>query len=132
MMTNTTEQSTNRKKESEDNPDNWDEKRRREEYMKIKSGQKKKDYKRQEELEYGQNKEEIEDFEREELVYLAGLMQQCEQYHQMMEYTYAYAEQSTEELTKDERKMLVVAYKNVVGELRTALRATGRIEAMEK
>lgn len=132
MMTNTTEQSTNRKKESEDNPDNWDEKRRREEYMKIKSGQKKKDYKRQEELEFGQNKEEIEDFEREELVYLAGLMQQCEQYHQMMEYTHAYAEQSTEELTKDERKMLVVAYKNVVGELRTALRATGRIEAMEK
>ena len=63
---------------------------------------------------------------------MAGLMQKCERYEEMAEYAHAFAEQSTEELNAEERRLLLVAYKNVVGALRTALRATGRIEALER
>ncbi|CAL9121857.1 14-3-3-like protein [Musa acuminata AAA Group] len=72
---------------------------------------------------------------REENVYLAKLAEQAERYEEMVEYmekvTGAAAAEG-EELTVEERNLLSVAYKNVVGARRASWRIVSSIEQKEE
>jgi len=68
---------------------------------------------------------------REELIYLARLAEQAERYDEMSEAMKKVA-QLNEELTVDERNLLSVAYKNVVGSRRASLRIISSIEQKEE
>ena len=67
-------------------------------------------------------------------VYMAKLAEQAERYEEMVEYMKAVATASpaSEDLSLEERNLLSVAYKNVVGARRASLRIIGSIEAKEK
>merc|ERR1712070_1293238 len=54
-----------------------------------------------------------------------------ERYDEMVEYMKQVASSATNELTLEERNLLSVAYKNVVGARRASLRIIGSIEAKE-
>jgi len=68
----------------------------------------------------------------EENVYMAKLAEQAERYDEMVEYMKQVAEQSSSDLSLEERNLLSVAYKNVVGARRASLRIIGSIETKEK
>jgi len=68
---------------------------------------------------------------REELIYLARLAEQAERYDEMSESMKKVA-QLNEELTVEERNLLSVAYKNVVGSRRASLRIISSIEQKEE
>lgn len=68
---------------------------------------------------------------REELLYLARLAEQCERYDEMVEYTSDFAKIGGQELTLEERNILSVAFKNVVGTRRAAWRVLSSIEKKE-
>lgn len=68
---------------------------------------------------------------REELLYLARLAEQCERYDEMVEYASDFAKAGTEELSLEERNILSVAFKNVVGTRRAAWRVLTSIEKKE-
>ena len=51
---------------------------------------------------------------------------------QMVEYMKLVAKNTSEDLTLEERNLLSVAYKNVVGARRASLRIIGSIESKEK
>jgi len=68
---------------------------------------------------------------REENVYLAKLAEQAERYDEMVASMKKVAELDTE-LTVEERNLLSVAYKNVVGSRRASWRIISSIEAKEK
>merc|ERR1712070_1294486 len=55
-----------------------------------------------------------------------------ERYDEMVEYMKQVASSATNELTLEERNLLSVAYKNVVGARRASLRIIGSIESKEK
>jgi len=63
---------------------------------------------------------------------MAKLAEQAERYDEMVEYMKSVAESSTQDLTLEERNLLSVAYKNVVGARRASLRIIGSIESKEK
>jgi len=63
-------------------------------------------------------------------VYMAKLAEQAERYEEMVEYMKQYA-MSTETLSLEERNLLSVAYKNVVGARRASLRIIISIEQRE-
>ena len=67
-------------------------------------------------------------------VYMAKLAEQAERYEEMVEYMKAVATASpaSEDLSLEERNLLSVAYKNVVGARRASLRIIGSIEAKER
>jgi len=65
-------------------------------------------------------------------VYMAKLAEQAERYEEMVEYMKRVAQSCTEDLSLEERNLLSVAYKNVVGARRASLRIIGSIEAKEK
>jgi len=69
---------------------------------------------------------------KEECVYMAKLAEQAERYEEMVEYMKQVAQCSSEDLSLEERNLLSVAYKNVVGARRASLRIIGSIEAKEK
>ena len=64
-------------------------------------------------------------------VYMAKLAEQAERYEEMVEYMKAVAQASQSDLTLEERNLLSVAYKNVVGARRASLRIIGSIETKE-
>jgi 14-3-3 protein epsilon len=64
---------------------------------------------------------------REELIYLSKLAEQCERYDEMVEYTKQFARISDKELSLDERNILSVAFKNIVGTRRAAWRVLNSI-----
>ena len=64
-------------------------------------------------------------------VYMAKLAEQAERYDEMVEYMKAVAETSDSDLTLEERNLLSVAYKNVVGARRASLRIIGSIKQKE-
>jgi len=64
-------------------------------------------------------------------VYKAKLAEQAERYDEMVEFMKNVAENSTGDLSLEERNLLSVAYKNVVGARRASLRIIGSIEAKE-
>ncbi|CAG9321445.1 unnamed protein product [Blepharisma stoltei] len=73
-----------------------------------------------------------ESLERDELIYLARLSEQSERYEEMVGYVKAFVKKSTQDLTVDERNILSVAYKNVVGARRTSWRVLNSIEHKEE
>jgi len=64
-------------------------------------------------------------------VYMAKLAEQAERYDEMVEYMKMVATQATTDLSLEERNLLSVAYKNVVGARRASLRIIGSIESKE-
>jgi 14-3-3 protein epsilon len=71
---------------------------------------------------------------RDQHVYLAKLTEQAERYEEMVQYMEKLVTMSTPagELTVEERNLLSVAYKNVVGSLRAAWRIVSSIEQKEE
>uniref|UniRef100_A0A7N0TW05 14-3-3 domain-containing protein n=1 Tax=Kalanchoe fedtschenkoi TaxID=63787 RepID=A0A7N0TW05_KALFE len=71
---------------------------------------------------------------REEFVYLAKLAEQAERYEEMVEFMekVAGAVPAGEELTVEERNLLSVAYKNVIGARRASWRIISSIEQKEE
>jgi 14-3-3 protein epsilon len=70
---------------------------------------------------------------REENVYLAKLAEQAERYEEMVEFMEKVAKTvDVEELTVEERNLLSVAYKNVIGARRAAWRIISSIEQKEE
>jgi len=65
-------------------------------------------------------------------VYMAKLAEQAERYEEMVEHMKAVAQSASAELSLEERNLLSVAYKNVVGARRASLRIIGSIESKEK
>jgi len=65
-------------------------------------------------------------------VYQAKLAEQAERYDEMVQFMKEVAAQSTSDLSLEERNLLSVAYKNVVGARRASLRIIGSIETKEK
>jgi len=63
--------------------------------------------------------------------YLAKLAEQAERYDEMVQYMKTVAESARGDLTLEERNLLSVAYKNVVGARRASLRIIGSIEQKE-
>ena len=68
---------------------------------------------------------------REGLIYLARLSEQAERYDEMADAMKKVAEMNTE-LSVEERNLLSVAYKNVVGSRRASLRIISSIEQKEE
>jgi 14-3-3 protein epsilon len=71
------------------------------------------------------------DHTREELLYLARLAEQCDRFDEMFEYVTRFSKEGKDELTLDERNILSVAFKNVVGTRRAAWRVISLIERKE-
>jgi len=69
--------------------------------------------------------------ERDKNIYLARLAEQAERYDEMADAMKAVANEKTE-LTVEERNLLSVAYKNVVGSRRASLRILSSIESREE
>ncbi|KAL0910531.1 hypothetical protein M5K25_021522 [Dendrobium thyrsiflorum] len=70
---------------------------------------------------------------REEYVYMAKLAEQAERYEEMVEFTEKVAAAADkEELTVEERNLLSVAYKNVIGARRASWRIVSSIEQKEE
>ncbi|GMN40105.1 hypothetical protein TIFTF001_009336 [Ficus carica] len=71
---------------------------------------------------------------REQYVYLAKLAEQAERYEEMVQFMQKLVVGSTpaSELTVEERNLLSVAYKNVIGSLRAAWRIVSSIEQKEE
>jgi len=65
-------------------------------------------------------------------VYMAKLAEQAERYEEMVEYMKAVAQAAAEDLSLEERNLLSVAYKNVVGARRASLRIIGSIQSKEE
>merc|ERR1711904_130034 len=70
--------------------------------------------------------------ESEDNVYMGKLAEQAERYDEMVEYMKQVANSSQQDLTLEERNLLSVAYKNVVGARRASLRIIGSIESKEQ
>jgi len=64
-------------------------------------------------------------------VYMAKLAEQAERYEEMVEYMKQVAKDSPEDLSLEERNLLSVAYKNVVGARRASLRIISSIAGKE-
>ena len=64
-------------------------------------------------------------------VYMAKLAEQAERYDEMVEYMKEVANNSENDLSLEERNLLSVAYKNVVGARRASLRIIGSIKQKE-
>ena len=70
---------------------------------------------------------------REEYVYMAKLAEQAERYEEMVEFMEKVsAAVEGEELTVEERNLLSVAYKNVIGARRASWRIISSIEQKEE
>ena len=67
-----------------------------------------------------------------ENVYMAKLAEQAERYDEMVEYMKTVAQTTSQDLSLEERNLLSVAYKNVVGARRASLRIINSIETKEK
>ncbi|XP_062101273.1 14-3-3-like protein B [Humulus lupulus] len=75
-----------------------------------------------------------ENLSREQYVYLAKLAEQAERYEEMVQFMQKLVLGCTpaSELTVEERNLLSVAYKNVIGSLRAAWRIVSSIEQKEE
>jgi 14-3-3 protein epsilon len=73
-----------------------------------------------------------ETLDREELLYLARLAEQSERYDEMVIYVAAFVNKDDRDLSVEERNILSVAYKNVVGTRRQAWRVLHSIEGKEE
>jgi len=71
------------------------------------------------------------DFPREDYLLLAKMAEQSERYSEMIEYVGKFAK-TQGELTDEERHIVSVAYKNVVGSKRAELRVLSAIKQKEE
>jgi len=69
---------------------------------------------------------------REESVYMAKLAEQAERYEDMVQWMKKVATGENPELTVDERNLLSVAYKNVIGSRRAAWRIISSVKEKEE
>jgi len=74
----------------------------------------------------------LESLDREELLYMARLAEQSERYEEMVKYVAAFVNKEDRDLSVEERNILSVAYKNVVGTRRQAWRVLHSIEGKEE
>lgn len=76
----------------------------------------------------------MEDSSREESAYMSKLAEQAERYEEMVEFMERVAKSSAtgEELSVEERNLLSVAYKNVIGARRASWRIVSSIEQKEE
>jgi len=65
-------------------------------------------------------------------VYMAKLAEQAERYEEMVEYMKMVCMDCSDDLSLEERNLLSVAYKNVVGARRASLRIIGSIQSKEE
>lgn len=72
------------------------------------------------------------DVPRDEIVYLAKLAEQAERYEEMVEQMEKVVMTIQDELTVEERNLLSVAYKNVIGARRASWRIISSIEQKEE
>jgi 14-3-3 protein epsilon len=75
--------------------------------------------------------ENLSELSKEELLLLSRMAEQCERYDEMIEFVRHFISKTTAELPEDERNILSVAFKNVVGNRRTAWRILNSIEQKE-
>merc|ERR1719352_796177 len=76
---------------------------------------------------------DAKDNDKIQCIYLAKLAEQAERYDEMVEYMKQVVDQNgNEDLTLEERNLLSVAYKNVVGARRASLRIINSIAAKEE
>ena len=73
----------------------------------------------------------IEGFSSDELLYLARLAEQAERYEEMIKFVSAFVKRESRDLSVEERNILSVAYKNVIGSRRSAWRILSSIEQKE-
>jgi 14-3-3 protein epsilon len=69
---------------------------------------------------------------RENYVYLAKLAEQAERYEEMTDHMKSVAAEPNVQLTIEERNLLSVAYKNVIGAKRASWRIVSSVESKEK
>ena len=74
----------------------------------------------------------LDALDRDELIYLSRLAEQSERYEEMVDYVKAYIKKSSSDLSVEERNILSVAYKNLVGARRTSWRVLSSIELKEE
>jgi hypothetical protein len=72
--------------------------------------------------------ENLDGFSSEELLYLARLAEQAERYEEMIKFVSAFVKRESRDLSVEERNILSVAYKNVIGSRRSAWRILSSIE----
>ena len=75
--------------------------------------------------------ENLNSLSKPELLLLCRMAEQSERYEEMIEFVRAFITKEHTELTVEERNILSVAYKNVVGNRRTAWRVLNSIESKE-
>ena len=75
--------------------------------------------------------ENLGSLSRAELLLLCRMAEQSERYEEMIEFVRAFISKDHSELSVEERNILSVAYKNVVGNRRTAWRVLNSIEQKE-
>ncbi|XP_041457042.1 14-3-3 family protein artA-like isoform X1 [Lytechinus variegatus] len=79
-----------------------------------------------------ENSQILSDSERWETVELAKFAEMTERYEEMVSYMKTVANSSDEDLSVEERNLLSVAYKNVIGARRASWRIVSSIEQKEK
>lgn len=73
----------------------------------------------------------LAELSRDELFQLARMAEQAERYEEMVDYVRSFVKKESRELSVEERNILSVAYKNVVGNRRTSWRVLNSIEQKE-
>ena len=73
----------------------------------------------------------LSNLSKDELLLLSRMAEQSERYEEMIEFVRHFITKCDSELTEDERNILSVAFKNVVGNRRTAWRVLNSIEQKE-
>ena len=72
-----------------------------------------------------------EGLSKDELILLSKMSEQCERYEEMIDFVRHFISKVSGELSVEERNILSVAFKNVVGNRRTAWRVLSSIEQKE-
>lgn len=76
--------------------------------------------------------EESSKFNREDLIYLAKMSEQCERFDEMLGFVRKFVKMSDTVLTPDEKHVFAAAFKNAVGNRRAELRVLTVIEQKEQ
>jgi 14-3-3 protein epsilon len=78
------------------------------------------------------NIDDVSHLAKEELIYLARLSEQTKRYQEMPKYIKAFLSHTSQDLTIEERYILSIAYKNIIGARRNSWRVLNSIEQKEE